>query len=58
MEPLDVHLQVDDRLMAQVAHWVVLQVERVLVSLHVSFSRKNFMANVARKLTPFPLVYF
>ena len=42
--------------MAHIANWVVLQMEGVLVTLHVPLPRKNFVANVAGKLAPFAFV--
>ena len=57
MESLDVHLKVHYRLMAQVTEGAVFQVERIFVTLHVSFSRKDFVTNITRKLATLALVY-
>ena len=56
MEPLHVHVNVDHGLLAQRAHRMVLQVQRVLVPLHVALARENFVTNVTRKLTALALV--
>ena len=56
VEPSDVHVQVDDGLMAHVAGGTVLQVHRVLVPFHISLARKNLIAQVARELPPLALV--
>jgi len=52
------HFQIDDSFMAHVTHRGVLQVESVLVSLHVPLARENFIANITRKLASLALVYF
>ena len=58
VESLDVHLKVHHRLMAQVAEGAVFQMQSILVSFHISFSRKDFVTNITRELAPFTLVYF
>ena len=58
VESLDVHLKVHYRLMAQVTEGAVFQVERIFVTLHVSFSWKDFVTNITRKLATLALVYF
>ena len=50
------HLKVHHRLMAQVAEGAVFQVQRVLMSLHVSFPRKDFVTNITRELAALTLV--
>ena len=58
MKSLDVDVDVDDDLLAQRTHRVILQVQRVLVTFHIAFARENFVTNVARKLTTFTLMDF
>jgi len=58
VEPLDVHLNVDDNLLAERAHGVVLEVQRVLVPLHVPFPWEHFVANITGKLAAFSFVDF
>ena len=50
------HLQVDDIFMTEVTHRMVLQMDGILVTLHISLPRKNSTTNVTRKFTPFPFV--
>ena len=57
VESLDMHLKVHHRLMAQVTEGAVFQVERIFVTLHVSFPRKDFVTNITRKLATLALVY-
>ena len=56
VEPLDVNPDVDHHLQAERAHGVVLQVQRVLVPLHVPLARKDFVADIAGKVPALPLV--
>ena len=51
------HLKIHHRLMAQVAEGAVFQVQRVLMSFHVSFPRKDFVTNITRELASLALVY-
>ena len=57
MEPLDVHLDVDDNLLAERADGIVLEVQGVLVALHVPLPRKDLVANITGELAAFALVY-
>ena len=57
MESLNVHLKIHNRLMAHITHWIVLEVNRILVPLHIPFARKHFIAQVTGELSPLALVY-
>ncbi len=56
MEPLDMDINVDNGLLAERADWVVLQVQRVLVPLHVTLAREDLVTDIARKLATLALV--
>ena len=56
MEPLDMHVNVDHNFVAQRAHRIILQVERVFVPLHVAFPGKHLVANITGKLSALALV--
>jgi len=56
MEPLDMDINVDNGLLAERADWMVLQVQRVLVPLHVPLAGKDLVTDIARKLAALALV--
>ena len=52
------HVQIDDDLLTEPTPGVRLEVQRVLVALHVALTRKHFAAHVAGKLAALPLMNF
>ena len=57
VESLDVHVKVDNALMAQVTLGTVLQVESILVPLHVPLPGEHFVTNVTGELPPLAFMY-
>lgn len=56
MEPLDVNINIDNGLLAERADRMVLQVQRVLMPLHVPLAGEHLVTDVAWKLAALALV--
>ena len=60
MKSFDMHVDIYNSFMAQVTLRIILEMNGIFVSLHVSFSRKNLITTrkITRKVASIALMYF
>lgn len=58
MKSFHVYININHHFLAQRTHRVILQMQRVLMSLHIPLSGKHFVANITGKLTSLPFMDF